>query len=334
MSARPRPWIEAFAPATISNLGPGFDCLGLAIRGAGDRVRVRVASEPGVRILGITGDGGKLPRESDRNTASAVLLRLLQRHAPSLGLEVEIDKGLPLGSGLGSSGASACAALVAADAALGLGLGHDQLVDFAREGERLACGSAHPDNVAPCIVGGVVLIPSLEPLRLVSLPIPDDLWIAVYTPGCSVPTAEARAVLPAKVELQAAVRHAARLGLLVHAFHTGDRRALGEAIVDDLVEPARAGLIPGYLDAKVGAIEAGALACSISGAGPTTFALAESGAGEGPPRDPRRVLPPRRRRRQGVGRSDRARGAGGVEDPALSGSARSPASTRVRWAAS
>ncbi len=276
MSAAPRPWIEAFAPATISNLGPGFDCLGLAIQGAGDRVRVRRAATPGVRLCRVTGDRGRLPTEPEANTASAVLIEMIRRYAPGAGLEVELDKGLPLGSGLGSSGASACAALIAGDAALGLSLGHPQLVDLARDGERIACGSAHPDNVAPAIVGGIVLIPNLDPLRLISLPSPRDLWIAVYTPGCEVKTADARAVLPEQVGLGQTVRHAARLGLLVHALHVDDLALMGEAIVDELVEPARAHLIPGYLDAKIAAIEAGAIACSISGAGPTTFALAAS----------------------------------------------------------
>ncbi|MCB9568560.1 MAG: homoserine kinase [Myxococcales bacterium] len=276
MSKRPRPWIEAFAPATISNLGPGFDCLGLAIRGAGDRVRVRRQDAPGVVIRAITGDRGRLPTDPEENTASAVLLEMIRRFAPGAGLELELDKGLPLGSGLGSSGASACAALVAGDAALGLGLGHTQLVDLAREGERLACGTAHPDNVAPSIVGGVVLIPNLEPLRLISLPSPKDMWIAVYTPGCEVATADARRVLPREVPLGATVRQAARLGLLVHALHQGDLTLVGEAIVDELVEPARAHLIPGFAEAKAAAQEAGAIACSISGAGPTTFALAGS----------------------------------------------------------
>ena len=282
--ASPRPWIEAFAPATISNLGPGFDCLGLALAGAGDRVRVRRAEAPGVTIGSITstlpGGGGaeKLPREAAANTAGAVLLEMLRRYAPGAGLEVEITKGLSIGSGLGSSAASACAALVAADTALDLGLGSDQLVDLAREGERVACGSPHPDNVAPSIVGGVVLIPRLAPLKLVSLPTPPNLWIAVYTPGCSVSTAEARRLLPTSVPLDACVRHAARLGLLVHALHAGDLSGLGEAIVDEFVEPVRAQLIPGYLDVKASCQEAGAIACSISGSGPTTFAFAESEA--------------------------------------------------------
>jgi homoserine kinase len=274
--ARPRPWIEAFAPATVSNLGPGFDCLGLALRGPGDRVRARLSEQPGVKIVGIEGDGGKLPREADKNTAGVAVLGMLRRYAPDAGVEVELFKGLPLGSGLGSSGASACAALVAADAVLGLGLAPSQMVDLAREGELIACGAAHPDNVAPALLGGIVLIPCAEPLRMVNLPIPKDLWIAVYTPGCQVNTADARRVLPGQVPLAATVQQAARLGLLVHALHEGDLALLGEAIVDDIVEPVRAHLIPGYLDAKAACQEAGALACSISGSGPTTFALAAS----------------------------------------------------------
>ncbi|MBC8068926.1 MAG: homoserine kinase, partial [Deltaproteobacteria bacterium] len=143
----------------------------------------------------------------------------------------------------------------------------------ARAGEAAACGSPHPDNVAPAIVGGIVLVAALDPLRLVSLPVPSGMWLTVYTPGCSLPTAEARAVLPRAVPLAETVKQAARLGLLVHALHERDLALLGEAIVDDIVEPARAPLIPGYLDAKAACCEAGAIACSISGAGPTTFTI-------------------------------------------------------------
>lgn len=270
----PRPWVEAFAPATVSNLGPGFDCLGLALQSLGDRVRARRAEAPGVTLLEVTGDDGKLPRDGT-NTAAVAAKQLLDAYAPKAGIELTLAKGLPLGSGLGSSGASAVAAAVAVDAALALSLPPAVLVDAARAAEAVACGAAHPDNVAPSVVGGIVLIPSLSPLRLVSLPVPRDLWLSVYTPGCSVPTAEARAVLPKSVPLSATVTQAARLALLVHALHQDDLQLLGEAIVDDIVEPARAGLIPGYLDAKAACLEAGALACSISGAGPTTFALCD-----------------------------------------------------------
>ncbi len=274
--ARPRPWYEAFAPATVSNLGPGFDCLGLALTTPGDRVRARLSDTPGVVLAKIDGDGGKLDRDPQRNTAGVAVAALLRQYAPDAGIELELFKGLPLGSGLGSSGASACAALVAADAALGLGLAASQHVELARLGEQVACGAAHADNVAPSLLGGIVLIANLDPLRLISLPQPNDLWLAIYTPGCSVQTAVARQALPTRVPLPATVQHAARLGLLVHALHEGDLSLVGEAIVDDLVEPVRAQMIPGYLDAKAACQEAGALACSISGAGPTVFALASS----------------------------------------------------------
>jgi homoserine kinase len=271
-------WIEAFAPATVSNLGPGFDCIGLALSQQGDRVRARLRSQSGLVLSAVTGDQGRLPREIEKNTATVAVLALLERHAPRAGVELELHKGLPLGSGLGSSGASACAALIAVDHLLGLHLGVEALTEFARISENVACGSPHPDNVAPAIAGGIVLIPSENPLRVISLPVPSNLWVVVYTPGCEVPTALARSVLPKHITIPQMVRQASRLGLLVHALHQNDLNLLGEAVVDDIVEPARANLIPGYAAAKVACLEAGAIACSISGAGPTTFALADNQA--------------------------------------------------------
>lgn len=267
----PRPWVEAFAPATVSNLGPGFDCLGLALRGPGDTVRARRCEQPGVFLRAIEGDDGKLPRD-ETNTACVAVREILPEGA---GIELELVKGLPLGSGLGSSGASACAALLAAEAALSLNVGSRRMIDAARLAEKVACGTAHPDNVAPAILGGIVLIVGSEPQNYISLPVPDDFWLAVYTPGCSVKTADARAVLPKSVSLHDAVVQSSRLAMLVHGLHSGDASVVGQAIVDDIVEPARAHLIPGYLEAKVAALEAGALACTISGAGPTTFALCD-----------------------------------------------------------
>jgi homoserine kinase len=265
--------VEAFAPATVSNLGPGFDCLGLALRKLGDRVRARLSDTPGIVLSRVEGDRGRLSRNVDENTACVAAARLLRDHAPSAGVEIELYKGLPLGSGLGSSGASAAAAAVAVDAVLELGLPRTVLVQACREAEAAACGSPHPDNVAPAIFGGIVLIPSLDPLRVIELPVPESLWLVIYTPGCEVKTADARAVLPASVRLADAVGQAARLGLLVHALHTGDLALLGEAVMDPIVEPARAGLVPGFREAKAACSEAGALACSLSGSGPTTFAL-------------------------------------------------------------
>lgn len=268
------PGVQAFAPATVSNLGPGYDCLGLALSCVGDTVRVRRREQPGVGLVGIVGDGGRLPKDTHKNTATASVAALLADHAPDQGVEVELRKGLPLGSGLGSSGASACAALVGVNRLLGLNLGVDPLVEYARQAEAIACGSAHADNVAPCIAGGVALVASEDPLRVVSLPTPEDLHVVAYTPGCEIRTADARAVLPTSIPVSTWVRQSARLALLVHALHSNDLPALGEAIFDEVVEPARCSLIPGFLAAKAACLEAGAIACSISGAGPTTFALA------------------------------------------------------------
>jgi homoserine kinase len=224
-------------------------------------------------LVEITGDDGRLPRDITRNTATVAAQCLVERFAPGASIELELHKGLPLGSGLGSSGASACAAAVAVDGALGLGLGVEPMIEAARTAEAVACGTPHPDNVAPCLAGGLVLIPALDPLRIVHLPVPEQMWLSVYTPGCEVPTKRAREVLPHSISLDQSTQRAARLGLLVHALHEADLPLLGEAIVDVLVEPARAPLIPGFLDAKAACMEAGAIACTISGAGPTTFAI-------------------------------------------------------------
>jgi len=271
----PSPWVEAFAPATISNLGPGYDCIGLAVDLPGDHVLARRSDRSGVRIVDIEGDHGRLPRDSALNTAGVAATQLIDRYAPGQGVELRLRKGLPLGSGLGSSGASACAAVVAVERALGLQVGKDALVEACREGERIACGAAHPDNVAPCIYGGIVLIAALDPLRIVQLPTPSSCHVVVYTPGHEVPTAKARAALPTTVPLGAVAENSARLAQLVHGLHENDLMMVGEAMVDRLVEPVRADLIPGYRDAKAACLEAGAYACSISGAGPTTFALTD-----------------------------------------------------------
>jgi homoserine kinase len=269
----PKPWVEAFAPATLSNIGPGFDCLGIALDEPGDRVRARRRDDPGVLLSAVAGDDGRLPTDATENTAGVAVRRLLDLVAPDSGVELQLTKGLPLGSGLGSSAASACAALVATVEVLQLEVSLETLIECAREGEAKACGAAHPDNVAPSLAGGIVLISATDPLRIQRLPVPESLYFAVYTPGCEVKTADARAVLPERVPVPVMVRQSARLAALVHALHRGDLNALGEAIVDEVAEPARAGLIPGFLDAKTTCIEAGALACTISGAGPTTMAV-------------------------------------------------------------
>ncbi|RMG95880.1 MAG: homoserine kinase [Deltaproteobacteria bacterium] len=270
-------WVVARAPATVSNLGPGFDCLGLAVDRWYDEVAVRTVEGGEIRVVEITGDPGlgaeRLPSDPQANTAAVAARAVRDRVGSRAGLEIRLHKGLPLGSGLGSSGASAAAGALAAATALGADLAVETLVEAAREGEAVACGAPHVDNVGPCVLGGIVLAIPSGPLRLCRLPVPEDLHLVVYTPGCSVATAEARAVLPDRLPREDHVVQAARLGLLVHALHAGDLLLLGEAMVDLLAEPVRAGLIPGFSAAKAAAYEAGALACGISGAGPTVFAM-------------------------------------------------------------
>jgi len=270
-----------FAPATVSNLGPGFDVLGLALHRPGDVVEAELSGRPGVELAGVTGDGGALPRESGRNATSVAAAEVLRRTTAAggaSGLRVWLRKGMPLASGLGSSGASAAAGAVAANEALGRPLGPAALVECAMAGERASCGAAHADNVAPAVVGGIVLIRSYDPLDLVRLPVPDGLFLVVVHPHCAVSTADARARLAGRAfGLPEIVANAGNLGALVAALHQGDLALLGRSIDDRLVEPLRAAMIPSYAEVRSAARDAGALGCGISGSGPSMFALCDSG---------------------------------------------------------
>lgn len=266
---------SAFAPATLSNLGTGFDVLGLALAQPGDTVRVRLVAEPGIRVTHIDGDGGKLSRDPARNTAAIAASATLARAGLSVGVELELVKGLPIGSGLGSSASSAVAAAFAVNLALGSPLRRADLVGPCLVAEEAVSGR-HADNVAPALLGGLVLVRSLDPLDLVRLPLPDGLVFALVTPGMELLTRTARAVLPAEVPLAAMTRNSANLAAIVSACHSGDLALLARAIPDEVVTPARSPLIPGCADVIEAALDAGALAASISGAGPTLFALCRS----------------------------------------------------------
>jgi homoserine kinase len=270
--------IRVFAPATVSNVGPGFDVLGFAMHRPGDTVRAESAEEPGVELVEITGDNGLLPRDAAANSAgvaaAAVLARVAARRQVP-GIRLWLQKGLPLASGLGSSGASAAAAAVAANIILGRPLSPLEIVACAMEGERAASGSAHPDNVAPSVLGGFVLIRSCDPLDIISLPVPDGLFAAVVHPHCEVSTARARALLQEqRFLLPDIVANAGNLAALVAALFQQDLALLGRSVVDRLVEPVRAALIPGFDAVRRAARDHGALGCSISGSGPSVFAFA------------------------------------------------------------
>ena len=267
---------SAYAPATVANLGPGFDILGLALAEPGDTVTVGHSDAPGVNLKGITGDGGQLPREPEKNTAYVAALHVLRTVAPGQGIDLWLEKGLPLASGLGSSAASAVAAAVATNALFGNPLTTGELLPACIEAEAIVSGR-HADNVAPALFGGIILVTGLTPRDLYPLPVPDSLHLAVVSPNVRVPTSEARAVLPSQVSLHTMVEQTAIVAKLVHALHCRDTALLAEAVSSDrVIEPARAHLMPFLRDAQQAAREAGALATIISGAGPTVCSICDS----------------------------------------------------------
>lgn len=269
--------LRVFAPATVANLGPGFDVLGLALQEPGDIVEGELTVTAGVEIVEVTGDGGALSTDPGRNVvgrAAADVLARAGEAAAGRGLRLWLHKRMPLASGLGSSGASSVAAAMAANELLGRPFGRPDLLPSAMEGERAASGAAHADNVAPGLLGGIVLVRSYAPLEVVRLPVPSGLWVAVAHPHCELPTARAREVVRThRYRIAEAVTNLGNLGALVAALHRGDLELLGRSVEDALVEPLRAPLIPGFAAVKASARAAGGLGCSIAGAGPSVFAL-------------------------------------------------------------
>jgi homoserine kinase len=271
--------LRVFAPATIANLGPGFDVLGLALTAPGDIVEAELSDGPGVEIVEVTGDGGLLSRDPVENVAGRAAADVLRRVAEKgSGVRIWLHKQMPLASGLGSSGASSAAAAFATNELLGRPLAPDELLLSAMEGERAASGAPHADNVAPSVRGGIILIRSYEPLDVVSLPVPPNLRIAVVHPHCKVSTAEARALVKGcTYSLEKIVPNLGNIAGLVTALCSGDFALLGRSIEDRLVEPLRAAAIPGFYAVKEAALSAGALGCSIAGSGPSMFAFASDG---------------------------------------------------------
>jgi homoserine kinase len=268
--------IAAFAPATVSNVACGFDVLGFALEAPGDVVVAQAREGTGVDIIAIDGDSGRLPRDWARNTAGAAVHALLTRLGTLQGISLTIRKGMPLASGIGSSGASAVAAVVAVNELLGRPAGMDVLLACAMAGEIAGCGAAHPDNVGPSLYGGFVLARSAEPPDLIRLPVPDGLSCALLHPHLEVETGAARAMLGDTVPLGAAVRQWGNMGALVAGLFRNDLALIGRALEDHVAEPKRASLVPGLEQIKAAAMSAGALGCSLSGAGPSMFALCPS----------------------------------------------------------
>jgi homoserine kinase len=269
--------VTAFAPATVSNVACGFDVLGFALASPGDEVTARIVPA-GVSIDDIVGDGGRLPREAARNTAGVAAQALMAAAGAAQGVALTIRKGLPLASGLGGSAASAAAAVVAVNALLQLRATTETLVTCALEGERVGAGSAHADNIAPAICGGFVLVRRPNPPDIVRLPVPKGLTAVVVHPDLEIETARARALLGDTVRLADAIRQWANLGAFVDGLHRGDFEQIARSLEDTIAEPRRAPLVPGLAVIKRAAAAAGALGCSLSGSGPSLFALCRSAA--------------------------------------------------------
>lgn len=266
--------VTVFAPATVANVACGYDVLGFALDAPGDEIVARRVEGTGLRIGAVSGDGGKLPKVVEKNTAGVAALDLM-RHlgCEGLGMELEIHKKMPFGSGLGSSAASSVGGVFAVNELLGSPLSRRELLPFAMQGEVMADGAWHADNIAPSLLGGMVLIRDNDELDVISLPVPEGLWAAVVHPEVEILTADARAILPKEIALTEVTRQVGNLGALVSALYTSDFALLGRSLQDAVAEPYRKKLIPGFEQARAAAEKGGALGYSISGAGPSVFAL-------------------------------------------------------------
>jgi homoserine kinase len=264
----------AFAPGSVGNVAIGFDILGFAVDALGDRVTVSRRPEPGVVITRIGGIAGDLPQEPERNTAGSALLAMQEALRPGFGFAMEIEKGIPLGSGLGGSAASAVGAVVAANALLPQPCSKLELLKFAMQGEAVASGSLHVDNIAPSLFGGLVLTVGIDHPRVKQIPVPQGIRAVIVHPHMFLSTKQARAILRRTVDLSDFVWQTANLAGFISGCYTNDLDMIRASFEDVVIEPQRQALIPGFPDVRRAAMEAGALGCSISGAGPTMFAWA------------------------------------------------------------
>lgn len=266
-------YIKVFAPATVANVACGFDVLGFAIDQPGDELELRITAEQGVVIEDITGDNGVLPRVAEKNSAAVAIIEFLKHIDAPYGCAIKIHKKMPSGSGMGSSAASAVAGVFAANEAFGRPLTKHELLPFLLEAENAACGAAIADNVAASVFGGFILVRSYEPLEVIQLPIPHDLYATVIFPHLTVLTKEARAILPDDIPLKHSLRQSANLGGLIIGLQNADYGLISRSLKDYIAEPYRSKLIPGFDELKATIMDLGGLGGSISGSGPSVFAL-------------------------------------------------------------
>ena len=263
--------IRIFSPGTVSNVSCGFDVLGFCLNSIGDEMVIRKTTQKGIHITKI--DGYDLPYETQKNVAGVSALALIEDYKPDFGFEIEIYKHIKPGSGIGSSAASAAGSVFAINELLGKPYNKTQLTGFAMKGEFVASQSEHADNLAPALFGGFVLVKSLNPLEILDIPTPDELYAVILHPQIEIKTAEARAILPKSIPMQNAIEQWSNLGSLIHALHINDYELIRRSLSDVVVEPYRSQLIPHFEDVKKEANDHEALGFGISGSGPSMFAL-------------------------------------------------------------
>jgi homoserine kinase len=265
--------IKLFCPATIANLSCGFDVLGLCLTTAGDEMIIRKSDKKGIRITKIV--GANLPLETENNVAGVAALAMLEEVETEFGFEIEIYKNIKAGSGIGSSAASSAGAVFGVNELLGRPFTRKELVKFAMQGEKLASGNAHADNVAPCLLGGFTLVRCSNPLDIIKIDSPSELYATVVHPQIELKTSDARSVLKQTVSLKSAITQWGNVGGLVAGLYTNDYELIGRSLHDEIIEPIRSMLIPGFDLIKKTAYENGALGSGISGSGPSIFALSK-----------------------------------------------------------
>lgn len=268
--------VTAYAPASVANVSCGFDVLGLAVDAPGDEVSVQFNEINEVRIVEITGDEGKLPYEVELNTASKAVVSLVNHLQYERGIDIIIHKKMPFGSGLGSSAASAVAAAVAANHLIGLPLTKKELMEFAIDGEAVASGARHADNVAPCLFGGITLIRGYNPIDMIELPVPDSLYCTIIHPHVEILTKEAREILPKQVAMKTAITQTGNIAGFIAGLYQNDLSLLSRSMIDVMIEPYRSQLIPEFKSVRNAALYGGALSFGISGSGPSMFAFSDS----------------------------------------------------------
>ncbi|NHM06916.1 homoserine kinase [Flavobacterium sp. CYK-4] len=265
--------IKLFSPATIANLSCGFDVMGLCLDGVGDKMIVRKSDQKGIRITRI--EGADLPLETEKNVAGVAGLALLKKLNVNFGFEIEIYKKIKAGSGIGSSSASAAGAVFGMNELAGRPFTRKELVEFAMQGEVLASGSAHADNVAPALCGGFTIVRSSSPLDIIKIDSPSELYATVVHPQIELKTSEMRAVLTPMIPLKSAITQWGNVGGLVAGLYTSDYELIGRSLQDVIVEPLRGPFIPNFNEVKEAAVKNGALGSGISGSGPSIFALSK-----------------------------------------------------------